>query len=143
MRAAPALKATIVSSRTRAIFALVSVTAAIVIIHLLGPRPPSWYPPCVLHHFTGLLCPGCGCARAWHALGRGHVGEALNQNLLATALVPMLAGWWGVLVWRGLRHDRAPLAAPNGTARIILVATIIFVIARNLPWWPFALLAAD
>lgn len=120
---------------------LVAAFAAATAIHVLGPQPPAWYPPCLIHHFTGLHCPGCGSGRALHALAQGDVITALDQNPFSTAFVPLLGIWLALLVWRGLRDNLPPLAAPAGAARVMLVVTILFTIARNLPWWPFTVLA--
>lgn len=129
--------------RTKAALAAVLLVGGALGIHALGARPPAWYPPCLVHQLTGCYCPGCGCARALHALGQGRIAEAIDQNALATALVPWLAAWFVVSIWRGLVRQLGPPPAPRGTAAGILVATLLFTIARNLPWPPFTFLAPN
>ena len=39
-------------------------------------------PPCILHHFTGLYCPGCGGTRAFIALTHGQFLKSLYYHPL-------------------------------------------------------------
>ncbi len=119
-------------------FAVVCGTA---IVWNLGLHPPSWYPPCVFHAATGLQCPGCGSSRAVHALVHGEFLAGVHDNALLVLVLPLLFAWGIVALWRAVRRNQPPLELPHGTARIVLVATIVFVVARNLPWWPCTLLA--
>ncbi len=106
-----------------------------------GRAPRAWYPPCLFHAMTGLWCPGCGSARTLHDLAFGDIRAAAGHNLLIVALAPLLAGWAAWAIWRGLTRNRPPPAAPASAAKIALVLVAVFTVARNLPWWPFTLLA--
>ena len=106
-----------------------------------GPEPPAWYPPCPFRELTGLYCPGCGSAHVLHELAHGHLLEACGNNILIVALAPFLLAWVVASLWRGLWRNQPPLRVPLGAARIVLVVIVLFWIARNLPWWPFPLLA--
>jgi hypothetical protein len=90
---------------------------------------------------TGLWCPGCGSARVLHDLAHGNLRAACGHNILIVLSAPFLLVWGIAALWRGLRHNLAPPAAPTGAALIVLVVVIACMIARNLPWWPFTLLA--
>jgi hypothetical protein len=46
---------------------------------------------CVLRHLTGLPCMTCGMTRSFCALGRGQVGEALEQHPLGPVVYAVLA----------------------------------------------------
>jgi hypothetical protein len=107
----------------------------------LGARPPAWYPPCPFHALTGLNCPGCGSARTVHALAHGEWARALAQNPLLVLLLPLLLFWTGHALWRALRHNLPPVELPRPTAAIMLGVVMAFWVLRNLPWWPFTLLA--
>lgn len=122
---------------------LAAFVAALVLVHQLGARPPRWYPPCWFHEATGLHCPGCGTARAVHALGQGAVMRALDQNLFAVAMLPVLVVWAVASARNVWRTGRGSWALPTGWAWGVLVFVVIFTLARNLPWWPFALLAPE
>lgn len=129
----PALPPRLVSSAVMAVLA-----AGFAWTYCAGPTPPAWYPPCPLRTMTGLLCPGCGSARVWHDLAHGNLSAACGHNILIVCLLPIAAGWGAVALWRGLRHNLAPPAVPARAAIVLLAAIIMFTIARNLPWHPFA-----
>ena len=100
-------------------------------VYLSEPGRSAWLPPCLFHKWTGLHCPGCGNTRALHALLHGHIGASLSYNPL---LVPSVA----LLI---LLLFRPTLAQKHGFCLIVAVIILTFFFARNLPWWPFTLLA--
>jgi hypothetical protein len=100
---------------------------------------PSHGPPiCPFKALTGLDCPGCGGTRAAHSLFSGHLGEALNHNVLAVIAMPVLL--WAIFVeltkllggprWRGFS------LSPRWTAVAVVVLAVFWVV-RNLPIAPF------
>lgn len=100
----------------------------------------SIFPPCAFRELTGFYCVGCGMTRMLHALAHGDVPRAFSMNPLAMALLcvsPLLAAW--KLGWqpKGLQ----PLIALLSQPRFWLVLLPAYWIARNLPWFPFTLLA--
>jgi hypothetical protein len=100
----------------------------------------SPFPECMFHAFTGWYCVGCGMTRALHALVHGDITLAFSMNPLAMSLLsllPMLGAW--KLGWqpRVLRPIVTLLAEP----KFWLVLLPGYWIARNLPWFPFNLLA--
>ena len=127
--------------RTLALFALVGIIAGYAWTLHAGPKPLSWYPRCVMFSLTGLYCPGCGSARAIHAVAHGLFAEAAGRNLLLACMAPFLLFWSAVSFQRALTRNLPPPALPTKTARIALIVVLLFTVARNLPWWPFSLLA--
>ena len=100
----------------------------------------SPFPECMFHALTGWYCIGCGMTRALHALVHGDVPRAFSMNPLAMtmlAISPLLLGW--KLGWQPawLR----PLVAVVAKPKFWLVVLPLYWIARNLPWFPFTLLA--
>jgi hypothetical protein len=93
--------------------------------------------PCPFHALTGLLCPLCGSTRALAALLRGDLLLALRCNMLTVAAVLWAAGFAVRLWWRGsgspvrdsLKQDLTP-----GTRYALALLTLLFTVARNLPW---------
>jgi hypothetical protein len=105
---------------------------------------PLWsgkVPPCAVHHWTGLHCPGCGGTRCAGRLLEGDLAGALAMNAAVTLVA--LAGA-GVLLaglrreWRG---DARRAVFPPALAWVLALFVVIFGLTRNLPWWPFTLLA--
>lgn len=129
--------------RVAAVGGIAVLIAGVLLVHWLGARPPAWYPPCWFHKATGLHCPGCGSARAVHALAQGDIHRALDQNLLAVAMLPVLAGWAGLTARRMWCGAAFSASLPGGWAAGVLIAVVLFWLLRNLPWWPFVLLAPE
>lgn len=103
----------------------------LVALYRFDPAVSSWFPPCPFHALTGLHCPGCGTLRALHRLAHGDVGGALAMNPLLFVGLPAMAV---LLAWPRLaRHRAVPLAC--------LIVLLTYAVLRNLPWWPFSLLA--
>jgi hypothetical protein len=110
-----------------------------------NPTSVNYLPHCVFHDLTGLHCPGCGATRAFYSLAHGQVLLALHCNPLLVLLLPLLA-WWGVQ-WAiaAVRDNRAP--APMGhawrgrTVWALVLVICAFWVLRNIPIYPFTLLA--
>lgn len=101
-------------------------------------------PHCTLHRLTGLNCPGCGGTRAFFALVRGDLTASIRYNPWALVLMIGLGVWGAKRVIRVASpvHPRGrPLKMESNTLWAILALLILFGILRNLPWWPFTLLA--
>ena len=98
----------------------------------------------MLHELTGLHCAGCGMTRAASCLLHGRWWEALRMNPLMVPLMPLVLAGIGmeVVAWvrgPGRRTPRLRLGM-RGTIALAVVF-ILFMVLRNLPWWPFTWLA--
>ena len=102
------------------------------------------FPSCVFREVTGLHCAGCGGTRAVHALTRFDLGTAFRKNPLLILLLPFLAvgiaveavAWvWG----EGYRGPR--IRMPGRLIWVLPVLIVGFWVFRNIPIWPFDLLA--
>src|SRR5882762_6502633 len=62
--------------------------AAVTVLFLFEPGRYAFYPRCLFHQTTGLLCPGCGSLRAIHQLLHGHLFAAVHLNALLVLSVP-------------------------------------------------------
>ena len=65
-----------VTTRARTVGMAAILTTAAVILFVFDPTRVGFLPPCPLHEFTGLWCPGCGSTRALHQLVHGHLALA-------------------------------------------------------------------
>lgn len=132
-------------SRPVAVLALASAaTAAGAGVWLLRTFDPnaagSPFPPCMFHQFTGLYCIGCGLTRGLHALVHGDIAGAFAMNplgMLLLALIPLMAAWGMGWQPRVLRPVMDTVMEP----KLWLWLLPGYWIARNLPWFPFNLLA--
>ena len=106
-----------------AIVAAVAVVSAI--LFFVDPTDSSVYPMCLFHSLTGLHCPGCGTLRALHQLLHMNLADAF----LSRAMV-------------GIRGKSLPrVFVPAGWIWALLVIIIAFWFLRNVPLYPFSLLA--
>ena len=107
------------------------------LLALVDPSEPGHYPLCPFRAITGLDCPGCGTLRATHELATGNPVAALDQNLLAVLVLPILVlAWfgWARRSWRG-----EPRPAPHApwVPYTVLVVVLGWWLVRNLPGVPF------
>jgi len=121
---------------------LVASMAAAAALRLLDPATSGVFPPCPLRALTGWYCPGCGSLRAFHQLLHGNMADALAMNSLAVLSLPFLAygtASYAAFVVRGSYLRRIFL--PASCIRALAVGIVAFGIVRNLPLYPFLLLA--
>lgn len=120
-------------SRWRTAVAVLAATVAVgCVLFFFDPSTTALYPRCLFHDLTGLWCPGCGTARALHQLLHGNVAAAFRFNALSMAMLPVA----GYLVVRG---DASTLKPRWIWA--LLAAIVAFGVLRNIPIYPFTLLA--
>lgn len=121
---------------------ILAAAAGAFAIGYFDPTRAGFFPACPFHALTGLNCPGCGLTRGFHALFQGDVLTALHFNLMlpfyflffAYLLVSL-----GLIVVRNRGLDFrvfSPVVIYG-----FLILTIVFSVARNLPYYPFNILA--
>jgi hypothetical protein len=117
---------------------LVTGTAAAGIAFVRFFEKPIFFvmPPCPLHAFTGLYCPGCGATRATRALLHGDFIAAFHFNALYITLLPLV----GLFVAQSAWLPR-PYRGSKNIGPALLVIAILFGILRNIPVAPFTALA--
>lgn len=102
-------------------------------------------PGCTLKSLTGFDCAGCGGTRAMFAFMRGDIAASWRFNPLF--LILLAAAGLAVVRWLLLwgfpnRFDRMRRwRFPLWVGFVALGAMMVFMVLRNLPWWPFYLLA--
>jgi hypothetical protein len=91
---------------------------------------------------TGLFCPGCGTLRALHQLVHGRLLTAFWLNPLMVLSVPFF-GYVFVSKVMLVRSGRRMwgIVIPVVWIWILLGVIILFWILRNIPLYPFSLLA--
>lgn len=98
------------------------------------------FPPCLFHALTGHYCIGCGMTRALHALVHGDLARAFGMNPLAMTVLPLTPL---MVVWSSGWQPRLlqPLMRVLLEPKLWLALLPAYWLARNLPWYPFTLLA--
>ena len=120
----------------------IACVAAAVILFFLDPAVTSIYPSCPLHTLTGLYCPGCGGLRALHQTLHGNLSAALRLNPLFVLALPLIVYELSLRLFSFLtgRPVRATLLRFLGPTTLLGVA-LAYAVLRNLPFFPFTLLA--
>ena len=114
----------------------------LLLLRRLDPARSLIFPPCPLRYFTGLYCPGCGSLRAIHALLQGDLRQAWAMNALTVTMLPFIG--YGLIseIHRHFRGRPMPgMMMPASWIRALCVLIVLFGVARNLPFYPFNLLA--
>jgi len=101
---------------------------------LLG-HAAALVPPCPFHAITGLHCTGCGGTRAVAHLLSFDFVAALHHNPLLVVAAPFLAYYFVI----GPRPGAGPW--PRWQVVLLIATVVIFTVLRNLPAYPFTLLA--
>ncbi len=105
-----------------------AVIASVTALYVILSRYFLHLPLCTLHRLTGLYCPFCGATRAAHYFLEGRVAEAFAANPLVLFAVPLF-----------LLYLIRPV--PKWGWGVFIVAFVVFGIVRNIPAWPFCVLA--
>jgi hypothetical protein len=114
-------------------------------IYIFDPNKQSiLYVPCAFYESTGYYCPGCGNTRALHALVHLRLLEMIDHNLLFPFLFFSVA--WLLLgeylnLLLGHRVLWLPKKIPIWLGVLALILVGLFVLLRNLPFFPFGWLA--
>ena len=117
------------------------ITLAI-IYYFINPSDVDFLPKCPLYVTTGIYCPGCGSQRATHQLLNFNILGVIQQNVLFLFAI-ILIGYHSIVVglnhflnkkiYNYIYHPKLPIA--------ILLFIFVFWIVRNIPKYPFNLLA--
>lgn len=118
----------------------VAGVASLLILRAFWPAVPGRLPACTVNTMTGLHCPGCGGTRCVTRLFNGDFAGAWAGNPLILLLLGAGGLWLLAAVIQEWR--RRPMPVFPAWAAWVLVALVLgFGVLRNLPWWPFSLLA--
>jgi len=131
-----------ITKLVRPVAILVALAAGICIVYAFEPATAGFYPQCVFHMLTGLYCPGCGTARGLHALLHMDPASAFSYNPLMVVSLPFILYASGKGAYRNLTGSTAPRRLlPAWVIWAIFVVIMAYWILRNLPVYPFTLLA--
>lgn len=127
-------------------FKQISLIVFIIIVVLaylfINPSEVDFLPKCPFYITTGFYCAGCGSQRATHQLLNLNFIGVLQQNvfyafglllLLSQLVIFSVNKYSNKKVYNYFNHPKTPI--------IILVLVILFWVLRNIPYYPFNLLA--
>ena len=99
--------------------------------------------PCFYLILTGFYCPGCGAGRACYAILHGRFLEAFCYNPLMVILLPLLILYIAarMLDWVITGGDHVDYKISIRLLVGILVLVFGYWVVRNIPVYPFTLLA--
>ena len=112
-------------------------------LFLFNPAVSKIFPPCIFQKLTGFYCSGCGTLRALHQLLHGNVAAAFGLNPLAVLCLPFLA--YAFLAYFFINVFKSKIFPdvfiPPVLIWIFLALIVIYTILRNIPVYPFNILA--
>jgi len=131
------------STRAQIAVAACACGGATAFLYAVDPSRHAVYPQCPLYNATGIYCAGCGATRAVYALLHGRVLQALHDNALFVAALPLvlyIAGAYALNAWRANAWPRIFIDERKLMPRVIAIFVLMmgFAVVRNLPGWPFA-----
>jgi hypothetical protein len=130
-------------TRAQIVLGACACAGASLFVYAVDPTRHAVYPQCLLYNATGIYCAGCGATRAVYALLHGRVLDALHDNMLFVAALPLLLYVIVshlLIAWRANAWPRIYLDDRKWLRRgaALFVVMIAFMVARNLPGPEFA-----
>ena len=125
-------------------FVLLGLAAlpCLALVYARNPEEQGIYPPCIFYALTGLHCPGCGTLRAVHQLLHGDLIAAFGYNPYTMLALPIIGYAFLSALLLSTYGKRLPTVFVH-PALIwgLLVAVLSFWVLRNVPVYPFTVLA--
>ena len=125
-------------------FVLLGLAAlpCLALVYARNPEEQGIYPPCIFYALTGLHCPGCGTLRAVHQLLHGDLIAAFGYNPYTMLALPIIGYAFLSALLLSAYGKRLPTVFVH-PALIwgLLVAVLSFWVLRNVPVYPFTVLA--
>lgn len=110
----------------------------------INPTEVDFLLKCPLYKTTGVYCPGCGSQRALHHLLHFNFLKAAHNNIiLIIGLIAIIYHYGIKLINYYFTKNIKSIFNTNKTLLIVLLLIILFWILRNVPYYPFTLLAPN
>ena len=113
-------------------------------VYLYGHNPVEVpFIPCIFYKLTGMYCPGCGSGWASYAILHGQLYQAFRYNPLMIFVLVFLALYFTArgLDWLITGGNHIDRHIPDKYLYWLLVVILIYGSIRNIPCFPFYLLA--
>ena len=115
-----------------------------ILYFFVNPSEVDFLPKCPLYATTGIYCPGCGSQRATHQLLNFNILGVLHQNVLYFISI-FVFGYHFIItsfnlifkknIYNYIYHPKTPI--------MMLIVIIVYWILRNIPFYPFNILAPN
>ena len=113
-----------------------------VLFFVLDPAKHSLFPRCLFNSITGYYCPGCGSQRAIHSLLHLDFAGVVSYNFLfIPAFLLIIYHYLHPILNRIFNWKLPNIFYFKSTPWIIFGFIVAFWILRNLPFYPFSVLA--
>ena len=125
-------------------FVLLGLAAlpCLALVFARDPAGPGIFPTCPFLALTGLQCPGCGTLRALHQLMHGHIITAFGYNAYTMLALPIIGYAFLSALLLSVAGKRLPTVFLHpALVWGLLTAIIAFWVLRNVPVYPFSVLA--
>ncbi|WP_167616406.1 DUF2752 domain-containing protein [Maribellus sediminis] len=124
------------------IILLLLIVGVAVVFFVLDPNKHEIFPKCMFHSLTGAYCPGCGSQRALHSLLHLDIAGVISYNFLFLPAALLIVYHYAHPILNKVFNRKLPnLFYMKYTPWVIFTVVIVFWIFRNLPWYPFSVLA--
>lgn len=121
---------------------LVVLIGLAVLFFVLDPTKHNIFPRCLFNSITGYYCPGCGSQRAIHSLLHFDIAGVVSYNFLfIPAFLLIIYHYLHPFLNRFFGWKLPNIFYFKSTPWIIFGFVIAFWILRNLPIYPFSVLA--
>jgi len=123
---------------------LIVITGLAVLFFVLNPTENEIFPRCIFNSLTGYYCPGCGSQRAIHSLLHlDFAGVTGNNFLFVPAFLLVIYHYLHPFLNRFFTWKLPNIFYYKSTPWIIFGVVIIFWVLRNIPVYPFSVLAPN
>lgn len=113
--------------------------AAAFLLLPLVPKIAELLPPCTIHLYTGLLCPGCGNTRAVTALADFDLITSVRYNPIPLICVILAALYYTELVLYVFGKHKKLVPRKWSFWLIFVILFLIYCVVRNfIPWLSIA-----
>lgn len=129
------------------IFTCLAFGIAFFVLYRINPSQNTLPLSCSFLRFTGLYCPGCGMTRALYSAIHGNFKDAFSYNILWPFIVLLMmvsVYLWFAFLYSGknpFNHVNRFLQRYSFFGWFVLILIFAFWILRNIPIYPFTLLA--
>ncbi|WP_310994331.1 DUF2752 domain-containing protein [Aequorivita marina] len=123
--------------------AIIVLMAGLGLVYYAFNPSTNFFLPCPIYYTTSFYCPGCGSQRAIHLLLHGDISGAFRFNPLLVLTLPILIYGLGITIANWIFDTQYRFMIFYSKLFIFgyFGIAILYWILRNLPVYPFNLLA--